>query len=136
MKVADLMTPDPLTVEPSDTIELAEQIMEEHKVRQLPVVRGTDLVGIITDRDIRSFLSGRLFATPEEREQAMNTKIDSVMTTKPIFLSPEDDLIQAIEIFIEEKIGGIPIVDEEERLVGILTYVDVLRGFLDFLQEE
>ena len=135
MKVADLMTEHPLTVGPNDTIGQAEEIMDEENIRQLPVVKGTELVGIITDRDIRSFLSGRLFATPGEREKAMNTEIATVMTSKPISLSPEDELRDAIELLIEEKMGGIPVVDEEEGLVGIITYVDMLRHFLTHLQE-
>ena len=136
MKVVDLMTENPLTVEPNDTIGQAEEIMNQENIRQLPVVRGTELVGIITDRDIRSFISGHLFTTPEEREKAMNTKIATVMTTKPISLSPEDELRDAIELLIEEKVGGIPVVDEAEGLVGIITYVDMLRHFLDRLQGE
>lgn len=136
MKLADVMTSNPLSVEPNDTIRQAEEILNEHEIRQLPVVRGTELVGIITDRDIRSFLSGRSFGTPEERERAMNTKVGSVMTDKPISLSPEDELRDAVELLIEEKVGGIPVVDEEVGLVGIVTYVDVLRCFLDRLEEE
>jgi CBS domain-containing protein len=136
MKLADVMTSNPLSVEPNDTIREAEEILNEHEIRQLPVVQGTELVGIITDRDIRSFLSGRIFGTPEERERAMNTKIGSVMTDKPISLSPEDELRDAVELLIEEKVGSIPVVDEEEGLVGIVTYVDVLRCFLDRLEEE
>jgi CBS domain-containing protein len=136
MKVADVMTVNPLTLRPDDTIGQAEEIMNEQKIRQLPIVAGAELVGIVTDRDIRSFLSGRLFGTPEEREKAMNTEISAVMTTKPISLSPDDELRDVVEILVEEKIGGVPVVDENEGLVGIVTYVDVLRCFLDRLDEE
>lgn len=136
MKVADVMTENPSTVEPNDTIGQADEIMNQEDIRQLPVVEGTELVGIITDRDIRSFLSGRLFGTPEEREKAMNTKVASVMTSKPVSLSPDDELRDALELLIEEKVGGIPVVDEGERLVGIITYVDMLRHFLERLQGE
>lgn len=136
MKVRDLMTEDPLSLEPEDTIQQAEELMEENRIRQLPVVSDSELVGIITDRDIRSFLSGRLFGSVKERQKAMNTKIASVMTEKPVTLSPDDDLSDAVELLIEEKVGGIPVVDEEEVLVGIITQVDVLRCFLERLQEE
>ncbi len=133
MKVAEVMTENPVTLEPDDTISQAEDLMDQHDIRQLPVVEGTELVGIITDRDIRSFLSGKLFGTPEEREKAMNTKISTVMTTKPISLLPDDDLREAVELLIEEKVGGIPVVDEDEGLVGIVTQVDILRCFLERL---
>ena len=58
------------------------------------------------------------------------------MTTGPITLSPDDGLQEAVELLIDEKIGGIPVVDEVEGLVGIVTYVDALRCFLNRLQED
>ena len=136
MKVVDVMTKDPLTVTPTETIGQADELMNTNKIRQLPVVQGKDLVGIVTDRDIRSFLSGSLLEGVEAREEALNTKVREIMTTEPMTLSPDDDLQEAVEIMIDEKIGGIPVVDEAEGLVGIVTYVDVLRCFLNRLQEE
>jgi acetoin utilization protein AcuB len=59
-----------------------------------------------------------------------------MMNAKSLTLSPENDLREAVELLIEEKIGGIPVVDETEGLVGIVTYVDVLRCFLDRLEDE
>jgi acetoin utilization protein AcuB len=58
------------------------------------------------------------------------------MTSEPLTLAPDDDLQEAVELLIDEKIGAIPVVDEAEGLVGIVTYVDVLRCFLSRLQEE
>jgi acetoin utilization protein AcuB len=136
MKVADVMTLNPLTLGPNDTIREAKEMLKEHNIRQLPVVENSELVGIITDRDIRSFLGGLGFGTPEERVTAQNAKLSAIMTTKPVTLSPQDDLRDAVELLIEEKVGGIPVVDEEEGLVGIVTYVDLLRCFLNYLQEE
>jgi len=136
MEVSDVMTANPLTLEPDDTIGQAEEIMNRQDIRQLPIVKDSELVGIITDRDIRSFLGGRIFVTPEERERIMNTKVDSVMSSKPIAVAPEDNLRDAIELLIEEKIGALPVVDEEGGLVGIVTHVDVLRCFLDSLKED
>jgi CBS domain-containing protein len=58
------------------------------------------------------------------------------MTTEPLTLSPDDELQDALELLIEQKVGGIPVLDEAEGLVGIVTYVDLLRCFLNRLQEE
>jgi CBS domain-containing protein len=58
------------------------------------------------------------------------------MTTQPMTVAPDDDLTDAIELLLTEKIGAIPVVDEAEGLVGILSYVDVLRCFLGRLQED
>jgi acetoin utilization protein AcuB len=132
--VAEIMTPDPITLNPDDTIGQAEEIMFTNRIRQLPVVVGSQLVGIISDRDLRSFLSGRLFTSSEERDAALNTRIEAVMSTAPLTVSPDDDLREAIELMIDEKIGGIPVIEEEKGLVGIITYVDVLRCFFEELE--
>lgn len=136
MKVVDVMTKDPLTVTPMETIGQADELMNTNKIRQLPVVQGKELVGIVTDRDIRSFLTGSLLESPDARERALASKVREIMTTEPITVSPDDDLQEAVELMIDEKIGGIPVVDDAEGLVGIVTYVDVLRCFLNRLQEE
>jgi CBS domain-containing protein len=134
-KVEDVMSPNPLTLEPTDTIGEAEEIMNEHGFRQIPVVSRKELVGIITDRDVRTVLGGARVSTLEEREIALGTRVAAVMTTKPVSVAPDDDLSEAIELLIDGKMGGIPVVDEEDGLVGIVTYVDVLRCFLDLLEE-
>jgi acetoin utilization protein AcuB len=136
IRVLDVMTKDPLTVMPSETIGQADELMSENRFRHIPVVKDKELVGILTDRDIRSFLSGSLLESTDIREKSLNTKVSEIMTTEPVTLSPDDDLQEAVELLIDEKIGGIPVVDDAEGLVGIVTYVDVLRCFLNRLQEE
>jgi acetoin utilization protein AcuB len=130
------MSKNPLTVTPSETVGQADELMAENRIRQLPVVEDGQLVGIVTDRDIRSYLSGSLLAGLEAREKALGTQVREIMTPEPITLSPDDDLVDAVELLIEEKMGGIPVVDEAEGLVGIVTYVDVLRCYLNRLQED
>jgi acetoin utilization protein AcuB len=136
IRVVDVMSGDPLTLTGSETIGQAEDLMAKNNIRQLPVLRGRELVGIITDRDVRSFLSTSLLSTPEAREKALNASVQDVMTTEPLTLAPDDELHEAVELLIDQKIGGIPVVDEAEGLVGIVTYIDVLRCFLSRLQEE
>jgi acetoin utilization protein AcuB len=136
MKVIDVMTRDPITLSPTETVGQADELMTQNKFRQIPIVMNKELVGIVTDRDIRSFLSGSLLASPHDRDRAYNTRIREIMTSEPITVSPEDDLQEVIELLIEEKMGGIPVVDDNEGLVGIVTYVDVLRCFLNRLQED
>lgn len=135
MKVINIMTTKPVSVEPSNTVLQAEEIMRELNFRQLPVIKDKELIGIITDRDIRSCLGSDSFNTLEEQEKARITKVAAVMSSKPIFLSPDDDLRDAVELLIEEKVGGIPVLDVEEGLVGIVTYMDALRCLLERLDE-
>jgi Predicted transcriptional regulator, contains C-terminal CBS domains len=136
MKVVDVMTKNPLVMTPDETMGQADELMVENRIRQLPVVDKGALLGIITDRDVRSFLAQSSLVEPEERAKALRTRVRDIMTAEPLTLSPEDDLRDAVELLIEDKIGGIPVVDEAEGLVGIVTYVDVLRCFLNRLEEE
>lgn len=136
MKVVELMTNDPLTVTAAETIGNAEALMAENNIRQIPVVKGHELVGIVTDRDVRAFLSAALLTKPDARERALKTEVGDIMTTKPMFVGPDDDLKDAVEMLIEEKFGAVPVVDEAEGLVGIVSYVDVLRNYLNRLEEE
>jgi acetoin utilization protein AcuB len=64
MKVVDVMTKEPLTVIPSSTVGQADELMYGNRFRQLPVVEDNELVGIVTDRDIRSFLSDSMLYSP------------------------------------------------------------------------
>ena len=136
IKVVDVMTKNPLVMTPAETIGQADELMTENRIRQLPVVDEGALLGIITDRDIRSFLAQSALVEPEERAKVLRTKVREIMTAEPLTLAPDDDLREALELLIEEKIGGIPVVDQAEGLVGIVTYVDVLRCFLNRLEEE
>jgi CBS domain-containing protein len=72
LRVVDVMTRDPLTVTATETIGEADDLMSQNKIRQLPVIKGKELVGIITDRDIRSFLSGSLLASPNSGKRRSN----------------------------------------------------------------
>jgi acetoin utilization protein AcuB len=136
MKVVDVMSADPLTVSPSDTVGDADELMYQNHYRQLPVVKGKDVLGIITDRDIRSFLGQYLISSPRAREAALNAKVEEIMTREPLTLAPDDELETAIELLLNEKFGAAPVVDDAEGLVGIVSYLDLLRCFLHRLQEE
>jgi acetoin utilization protein AcuB len=135
MKVVDVMTKNPLIMTANETVGVADRLMVENHIRQLPVVDGSALLGIITDRDIRSFMANSLL-DESTRNKALQTPVREIMTTEPLTLAPDDDLRDAVELLIEEKIGGVPVVDEAEGVVGIVTYVDILRCFLHRLDQE
>ena len=136
MKIVNVMTRNPLVMTADEPIGEAEDLMIENRIRQLPVVDGSALLGIVTDRDIRSFLADSSFLDSAQRAKAASTPVREIMTSAPLTLAPDDDLRDAVELLVEEKVGGIPVVDEAEGLVGIVTYVDVLRCFLNGLEDE
>jgi acetoin utilization protein AcuB len=136
IRVVDVMTETPQTLTPSQTVGDAQQFLAGNGFRQLPVVEGRKLIGMITDRDIRSFLGEEPLVDSEEREKALRTPVRELMTGEPITLSPNDTLQKALETFIDSKVGGIPVVDQSAGLLGIVTYIDLLRCFLNRIEED
>jgi CBS-domain-containing membrane protein len=117
MLVRDHMSRKVVTVDRQSSAEEARVLLRRHRIRQLPVLRDGRLVGIITDRDLRS---------------ASGTKrtIADVMTAKPFVISPMASVDEAARLLRTYKIGAVPVV-EEGRLVGILSAADILDAFVE-----
>ena len=121
MLVGKRMTKDPVTVTPDEFLSQASKKMTAGGFRMLPVVSKGELVGIITDRDIRAHVG-----------DLERTKINGVMTEKPLTVSPSTTLENAAQTLLIRKIGGLPVI-ENSRLVGVITTSDMLKAFLDVL---
>jgi len=131
MKVADAMTSDPITVSPDDNIDTALECMRTHKIRHIPVVGDAgDLLGILSDRDLAEVpLLHPASGDDETNSQAdalRAPKVDLVYTRSPETISGEDSLDEAARILLENKIGCLPVV-ENDALVGILTEADFVK---------
>jgi CBS domain-containing protein len=116
MIVAELMTPDTVTVEPNDTLETAQEKMEFGRFRQVPVVSNQRLIGILTDRDTRRHVG-----------QLAHTRVAAAMSGHPFSVHPSTPVQEAAHLLLTNKIGSLPVV-EGGRLVGIITATDMLRA--------
>ena len=136
MKVREWMTPEPFTLTEGDRVKTAVQHLLRAGIRHVPVLRDNVLVGIVTDRDLRRALpSVEAGASPEKYQAFMErTTLRDIMTVDPVTCTPDTDITDAVEIFVERKLGAVPIVDGD-KLVAILTQIDVLRAFLEVLGE-
>ena len=134
MLVKDVMTPNPITIDPNQPVLEALLVMYQRDIRRLPVMEGGKLVGIISDRDIKQTM-GRpaLVSRQAGEEPELKLSIGDVMTRNLITVSQDDDLKDAIELLIENKISGLPVVDQDQKLVGVISAIDVLRYCLDLL---
>jgi acetoin utilization protein AcuB len=136
MLVEDAMTKSVLTLTPGQSLRDAINLLRSKRIRHLPVVEEKKLVGIVTDRDVKratpSVLSG---VAKEEYDSALATiKVGQLMTREPITVTRKSKLKAAVEIFIEQKVGALPVVDNG-HLVGILTEIDILRVAHDLLPD-
>jgi acetoin utilization protein AcuB len=129
------MTPDPFTLTEEDRVKTAVQHLLSAGIRHVPILRDGALVGIVTDRDLRRALpSLEAGASPAKYQAFMErTTLRDIMTVDPVTCTPDTDIADAVEIFVERKLGAIPVVDGDE-LVAILTQIDVLRAFLEVLE--
>jgi CBS domain-containing protein len=131
MQVKDLMSRQVLTIGASDSCLEAVGRMHQARVRHLPVVdREGMLVGVVTDRDLRHHLfSPRVFENLGETAVEILLKavpVAEIMSTPVIRVEPQDELMDAARLMLEEKVGSLPVV-EAGRVVGILTETDMLR---------
>jgi acetoin utilization protein AcuB len=131
------MTRKVITVDPQANIFEAQELMAENKIRHLPVVEANGrLVGIVTDRDIRSALPYKFFKeapSGEEKKNLTQLKINEIMTRDPITISPSHTIQDALLIIQDAKVGALPVADENRTLLGIISVRDLLRAFTNVL---
>ena len=124
--VAKVMTRNPATIEPEATLSDAAETIVQGGFRHLPVVSGGRLVGMLSERDLRTRLGIDLRQYAEATLEALSEPVSSAMSPDPISIGPKTPLAEALEIFADEKVGALAVVDASERLQGILSYVDLL----------
>jgi CBS domain-containing protein len=127
--VKHVMTPRPATVGPEDSLGDAAGEMVQGGFRHLPVVDADRrLVGMLSERDLRARLGTEVERFPDAAFDLLSEPVEGAMRPDPITISSDATLRDALEILSDERIGALPVVDEE-RLVGIVSYVDLL-GYL------
>jgi CBS domain-containing protein len=134
-EIMALATRDVISVPPSTTILGAIETMTREGFRRLPVVDAGSrkLRGIVTSGDVINFMGGgdkfNLVQVKHDGNliAAINESVRSIMTQKLTSLSHRSGIADVVEIIVGKKIGGIPIVDEAETLVGIVTERDVMK---------
>lgn len=133
MFVKDWMKKDIVVVNKNDTILDALHLMREHGFRRLPVLEGDRLVGIITEKDIKDFSPSK--ATTLDIYELHNIlakyEVKDAMTKDVITVSPDDPIEKAAILLRDKRFGGLPVVDDEGNLVGLITAVDVFDVFVE-----
>jgi acetoin utilization protein AcuB len=134
MLVKNRMQADPVSVSPDDTLAHALRLTREHRIRHLPVVRGGTLVGILSDRDVRSAMPSPLEVEDAERAARVGeTPVGEVMTAEVITTGPSDTVEDAAKLLCRHRIGALPVVDAHGGLLGMISETDVLTAFAEIL---
>jgi acetoin utilization protein AcuB len=124
MLVEEIMQRDPITIKETTTLDQAYDLMRRQGIRHLPVLAGSDVVGVVTDRDLR-LATSRL----AEHPFAPDARIAEVMSHPVHTAHPRDPIETAARTMRELKIGCLPVVDGE-ALIGIVTVIDILDALL------
>jgi acetoin utilization protein AcuB len=119
------MTTSPHTVGVDQTLAHAHAILREHKIRHLPVLRGGELVGMLTERDL-ALISGLANVNPAE------ISVEDAMSTNIYMVSPDAPLDRVVSEMAAKKYGS-AVVTQNNRVVGIFTNVDVCTAFAELL---
>lgn len=128
--VGEWMSDNPRTVEPDTSVRSAFYTMRTEGYRHLLVAEGGELVGIVTDRDLRRpDISSDAEGWNDYYQLDDDTEVRHVMSTKVHVLAPSDSLEKALDQFLEHKIGGMPVLDKKGGIIGILTTYDLLGSF-------
>lgn len=137
MFVSRSMVSKVMTIDKDATVFDAQEKMAAHGIRHLPVVTADNrLIGIVSDRDIRSALPYSMIKneeTAEERRKAASLRVADIMTTDPKTISPMYTIQDALLLIQKEKVGAFPVIDDNRRLIGILSVRDLMRAFINVL---
>jgi acetoin utilization protein AcuB len=141
MKVAQIMTRKLITVSPDESVERAVQLLRQRGVRHLLVLSDDELVGIVSDRDIKRAMDPQR----AKRRKLLNIgglffllepiAVREIMTRDVVSIGPNASIKEAATVMVAERFGALPVVDNGE-LVGIITETDLLRYFAEAASDE
>lgn len=118
-RIRDLVKRQVVTIQPAATLAVAAERMRRHDVGCLPVVQGKDLVGMITDRDI-------VFRSIAENMDVDRTNVRQIMTCNPLFCHADNAVDRIKKRMIDHQIKRLPVLDRRQRLVGIISFGDIV----------
>lgn len=128
MRIKDMMTKNPITVDSETLVLDAQKVMKENNIRRLPIVNKGKLVGIVTKHDLleASPSPATSLSVYELNYLLSKMKVKDIMKKNPVTVTPNTPFEEALRIGQEKKIGAFPVV-EDGKLVGITTESDIIR---------
>jgi acetoin utilization protein AcuB len=130
MLVKDIMSRNVVTVGLDDTLALVKEIFDHSKFHHLLALEKGELLGVVSDRDLFKALSPNIGTNIETYKDTatLNKRVHQIMSRKPKILREDATVEAAIDLFNEHPISCIPILSADDRLVGILSWRDILRS--------
>ncbi len=132
--VRDVMTKDPFTLEPEDSLMKAVEMMRLRGVRRAPIVLAGMLVGLLVEGDLKRAEPSTLSDSQDHFIKVMEeTPVSRIMIQNPMTIAPDASLLVAAETLHTTKYGALPVV-EDGKVIGILTDNDLIRTLVEILR--
>ncbi len=134
MLVKKWMSKRLITIHQDDSMQKAIGLMKDHHIRMLPVINKEKLMGVVTDRDLRS-ASASQATTLDMYELAYlisRIKVKQVMSKNPITVPMDYTVEETAEVLLKNRINGVPVVDLMGKAIGVITQTDILRVLISF----
>ena len=130
MSVEKIMSNPVVTIEMDDSLRMVKEIFDNTHFHHLLVVGSGKLFGVVSDRDLLKALSPNIGTAAETSKDAatLNKKVHQIMTSELVTLTPAADISEAIEIFNSYDISCIPVVDDKNKPVGIVSWRDIIKA--------
>ncbi len=128
-KVEEIMSKDLFLVSWNDTLQKVFDLIKNEKIRHVPVVENTKYIGMIEEKRLNEYVRKKIFDPEEEIEAAEFSTIsdfDYLVNRHIPALFPEDSILKALELFIKKKGECFPVVDTDQNLIGVVSYIDLL----------
>jgi acetoin utilization protein AcuB len=124
------MTPDPVLVSMDDTLAKLHDIFDTHQFHHLLVVENKRLVGVVSDRDYLKAISPNIDKDIATRKElaTLNKRVHQIMNHHPVTVNAADSIQVAVEKFRDNNVSCLPVLDDNDRVVGILSWRNLLRG--------
>ncbi|MGD8368473.1 MAG: CBS and ACT domain-containing protein [Desulfobacterales bacterium] len=132
MLVKNWMSPKLVTVGVDDAMDLAIRRLKENGIRMMPVMKGDNLVGVITDRDLKraSASDATTLDIHELLYLISRIRVGDIMSREPVTVSDDDTIEEAAEVLLTHKISGLPVLSGDRRLVGVITQSDIFKALI------
>jgi CBS domain-containing protein len=129
--ISHIMTQNVKSVGIKDTLKSVSELFDKSNFRHLPIVDGTKVKGIVSKTDLSKLDLLNLFDNQKGAREALleTLTLEQLVTFNPICAKATDSIQDVMEIFIEHHFHALPVVDENEHLLGIVTVTDVLKHF-------
>ena len=130
LKAEDIMTRYPVTVDSTDTVQAVADAMLVSEVRHIPIVRHGMFVGLVSDRDLRSYMLPRAeqILRPDDTRARLDASVELVMRSDALTVTADTPVTALIDLLVQEKIGAVPVLAPDTcELVGVVSSLDILR---------